>query len=428
MGAVFQAPELQLVHEFAIALLIGALVGIEREKHKTLKQLPSFAGIRTFILLSEAGAVSAWLSVRMAMPLIFGIALAGLSALIAIAYVLEKRSEPASVGLTTELAGFMVFMLGAAVMFGYASIAIALAVINTALLAFKGELHGAVDKLGREDIYAGLKLLTASFIVLPMLPNVPVDPWQALNPYKLWLLIILISALSLVGYVATRCLGSTRGVAVTGLSGGLVSSTAVTLSMARESREPGHESMGSIYASGILIAWIVMFFRVIFMVGVLNLDLLFPLMLPVGIMLGVNVVFVVAYYVYGQRAHPEAVNEVPLKNPFSLWSASKFGMLFAVVLLLVEITRKSATASGVVWIGVLAGLTDVDAISLSMADFARTPGMTSIAIQAVVAAILANTVVKCGLAVFLGSKGLARNMLPASLAMFVSGGLSLFFV
>ena len=297
-------------------------MGIEREKHKTLKQLPSFAGIQTFILLSEAGAVSAWLSVKMAMPLIFGIALAGLCVLISIAYVLEKRAEPASVGLTTELAGFMVFMLGAAVMFGYASIAIALAIVNTALLAFKGQLHGAVDKLGRDDIYAGLKLLTASFIVLPLLPNVPVDPWQALNPYKLWLLIVLMSALSLVGYVATRCWGSSRGVAVTGLSGGLVSSTAVTLSMAKESREPEHEIMGPIYASGILIAWVVMFLRVIIMVGVLNLDLLLPLMLPVGIMLGVNIAFVIVYYLRGKRAHPQAFNEVPLKNPFSLWSAS----------------------------------------------------------------------------------------------------------
>lgn len=425
---IFQTPDLQVVYEFAIALLIGALVGVEREKRKTLKQVPSFAGIRTFILLSEAGALAAWLSVKTAMPMIFAVALAGLCIQIAIAYVLEKRVDPSSVGLTTELAGVVVFLLGAAVMFGQATIAVGLAVMNTALLAMKGELHGAVQKLGRDDIYAGLKLLIASFIVLPLLPNEAVDPWRALNPYKLWLLVIMISALSLIGYVATRWLGSARGVAVTGLTGGLVSSTAVTLSMAKESRETGREAMSFNYAVGILVSWVVMFLRIILMVAVLGPSLLLPLMWPLGAMLVVNLVFVSVFYLRGSRTQPGSVNEVPLRNPFSLWSASKFGLLFALVLLLVEVSRQSFSASSVVWVGALAGLTDVDAITLSMVDFAKTAGMTSIAVQAIVAGVLANTVTKCGLAAGLGSRGLARCMVPASLAILLTGGLALFLV
>lgn len=425
---VLQTPDLQVVQEFGIALLIGALVGLEREKRKTGTQTASFAGIRTFILVSEAGALSAWLSVKVQMPLIFAVALAGLCVHIAVAYVLEKRADPASVGITTELAGVVVFLLGAAVMFGQASIAIGLAVINTALLALKGELHGVVQKLDRDDIYAGIKLLISSFIVLPLLPNEAIDPWHALNPYKLWLLVILISGLSLVGYVATRSLGQARGVAVTGLTGGLVSSTAVTLSMARESREAGREAMAVNYASGILLSWLVMFFRVILMVAVLRPSLLLPLMWPVGAMLLVNIAFVIGYYLRGTHRGGESVNEVPLRNPFSLWSASKFGLLFAVVLLLVEVSRQSFSASSVVWVGAFAGLTDVDAITLSMADFAKNADMVAIAVQAIVAAILANTLTKCGLAAGLGSGGLARRIVPASLAMGLAGGVGLLWV
>lgn len=426
-----QPPDLGTVQLFAIALLIGALVGVEREKKKADTQKPSFAGIRTFILLSEAGALSAWLALQTAMPLIFVASLIGLLSLIAAAYLLEKRADPASVGLTTELAGLTVFLLGAAVMFGHGAIAVALAVVNTSLLAFKDPLHGAVQKLGKEDIFAGLKLLIASFIVLPLLPDMPVDPWQALNPYKLWLLVVLISALSLVGYVATRWLGSARGVAVTGLTGGLVSSTAVTLSMARESRGGGQAQLRQLddaYAAGVLIAWCVMFLRVLGMVMLLNMTLLQALLWPFAAMLAVNAGLALCFYRLSLRdaAHrADHVAPVPLKNPFSLWSASKFGLLFAVVLLLVALARQEVSASGVLYVAVLAGLTDVDAITLSMSDFGKDPAQLALAAQAVVAAVWANTLTKAGLTIGLGSRGLAWRVCLATLVMLLAGALAL---
>ncbi|GAB2894178.1 MgtC/SapB family protein [Uliginosibacterium flavum] len=426
-----QTPELGTAQLFAIALLIGALVGTEREKKKVDTQRPSFAGIRTFMLLSEAGALSAWLSVQTSMPLIFGVTLTGLLILIASAYLLEKRADPASVGLTTELAALTVFLLGAAVMFGHAAVAVGLAVVNTSLLAFKDPLHGAVQKLGKEDIFAGLKLLIASFIVLPLLPHQAIDPWNALNPYKLWLLVVLISALSLIGYVATRWLGSARGVAVTGLTGGLVSSTAVTLSMARESRAGGEAVKDDAYAAGVLMAWIVMFARVLGMVALLNPSLLKPLLWPFGAMLAVNVGFAGWHYLRSLSAaghQADTMGEVPLKNPFSLWAATKFGLLFAVVLLMVEIARRSFSTAGLMYVAVLAGTTDVDAITLSMVDFAREPGLLGTAAQAVVAGVLSNTVVKAGLTVVLGSRGLARRMIIATVAMMAAGLLAIWLV
>ena len=139
-------------------------------------------------------------------------------------------------GLTSELAAIVVFLLGGMVMVGDRALAVALAVVTSAVLAYKQPLHGLVRRIDRDDLFAGIKLLIASFIVLPLLPDRAIDPWDAINPYRLWLLVIMISALSLVGYVAMRWLGTAHGTAVTGIAGGLVSSTAATLSFARAAR------------------------------------------------------------------------------------------------------------------------------------------------------------------------------------------------
>lgn len=421
-----QTTAMGLAQSFAVALLIGALLGIEREKKKESSHHPSFAGVRTFMLLAEAGALSAWLSQQMAMPLIFGVSLGGMLALIGVAYVLEKRVDATAVGLTTALAGVTVFLLGAAVMFGYAAVAVGLAVVNTSLLAFKDPLHGAIQKLGKEDIFAGLKLLIASFIVLPLLPHQTVDPWGVLDPYKLWLLVIMISALSLVGYVAIRVLGSARGVAVTGISGGLVSSTAVTLSMSRESRAMTHAGHDDAYAAGILMAWVVMFLRVGGMILVLNPALLLPMLWPYCAMLLINSCMAAIYYFRSLRAvSTDSIGAVSLKNPFSLWSATKFGLLFAAVLLMVELARRVLPVAGLVYVAVLAGTTDVDAITLAMSSQAGHSLLMAPAAQAVVACVLSNTVIKASLAAALGSRGLARRILAATGMMLLVGGVAI---
>ena len=424
-----QTPELTLLHQFAIALLIGALIGTEREKNKATNLLPSFAGIRTFILLAEAGALSAWLANQLSQPGLFIAALLCVLVLVGLAYMLEIRADPKSVGLTTELSALTVFLLGGAVLLGHAGIAIALAIINTSVLAFKDPLHGAVRKLGREDLFAGLKLLVATFIVLPLLPQRAVDPWNVLVPYKLWLLVVLISALSLVGYVAVRWLGNAKGVAVTGFSGGLVSSTAVTLSMAKESRGAGHAQMDEAYAAGVLIAWLVMFLRVVLMVIVLNPAMWRAMLIPFTTMTLTNAAFAAFYYFRSQRAlsaHPESVAEIPVKNPFSLWAAFKFGMLFAIVLLAVAIARDTFSSSGMVVVAVLAGTTDVDAISLSMAELGKAPEQIPLSVQAIAAAVLSNTLVKAALAALLGNPGMGRRVIAAAISIASVGLIALF--
>ena len=266
--------DLEAVWNFATALLIGALLGIERERHKREHDEQTIGGLRTFILFALIGALGGWLTLVLESPWILGAALLASLAPVLAGYVISARTQPDALGLTTELAAVAAFLLGAMTTLGYRELAVGLGVAVAAVLAYKQPLHGLVQRLDRDDVYAGLRLLIATFIVLPLLPDQPIDPWGALRPRSLWMLVLLISSLSLVGYVATRLLGAHRGIPLTGLTGGLVSSTAVTLAFSRQSREPGYAAAAPALASGILLAWAVMFARVIVEVLVVNRALL----------------------------------------------------------------------------------------------------------------------------------------------------------
>ena len=331
--------------DFATAILLGALVGIEREKRKSEEEdTHHIAGLRTFILLALFGAAAGFLSRSLSAPWILAVSLLIVGTFVAAGYYVTSRTSQNGKGLTTEIAAVIVFLLGAMVMYGYEPLAIGLGVVTAAVLAYKQPLHGFVEKLGWDDVYAGMRLLIATFIALPLLPNEPIDPWGALNPYKLWLLVILISSLSLVGYVLTRLLGASRGVALTGLVGGLASSTAVTLSFAKEGRETPQNA--NALACGILLAWAVMFVRVLVLVAVVNRPLLAPLLIPF-LAMAVTVGAFAAFYYYrdgSANTHMSAKGEVAVKNPFSLTAAAKFGALFAVVLLAVKIVARDPAA------------------------------------------------------------------------------------
>jgi uncharacterized membrane protein (DUF4010 family) len=314
---------------FATAVLLGALVGIEREKRKAEEgETSGTAGLRTFTLLALLGAAAAWLSRSTSSPWILAVALLIVGAFVVAGYFVAARANPESTGLTTEVAAVVVFLLGAMVMFGHQELAIGLGVVTAAVLAYKQPLHSFVDKLGWDDVYAGLRLLIATFIALPLLPNKPIDPWGALNPYSLWLLVILISSLSLVGYVLTRMLGPARGTALTGLTGGLVSSTAVTLSFAKEGRD-NPQNAGAL-TCGILLAWAVMLVRVIVLVAVVNRAPLAHVLVPFAVMAVVVGAFAaVLYFRGGSKDGTVAKRDLNVQNPFSLTAAAKFAALFA---------------------------------------------------------------------------------------------------
>ena len=252
----------RLFWSLVAAVLIGALVGIEREKSKAQAGNVGIGGVRTFVLFALTGALASWLAQSLGSAFVLVATVLAVAALVIAGYVMQARSKPDAIGLTTETAALAVCLLGAVCTAGHPELALAGGIAVSAFLAYKQSLHGLVAKLGADDISAGVKLLAATFIVLPLLPTRAIDPWGALVPRSLWLLVILIAGLSLVGYVATRALGAERGTAITGLTGGLVSSTAVTLTFAKRSREEKGATDDAL-AAGTFLAWGVSFARVL---------------------------------------------------------------------------------------------------------------------------------------------------------------------
>jgi uncharacterized membrane protein (DUF4010 family) len=424
--------DLAAIQNFAIAILIGALIGIEREKRRDTEV--TVGGIRTFILLAMLGATGGFLSKRFdtVWPLLIVVALGGLTVVAGFLVDVEERKGP--IGLITELAAIVVTVLAGLATLDQPALAVCLGIVVAALLAYKQPLHGLIDRIGWDDIFAGLRLLIASFIVLPLLPDRTIDPWQALNPRELWLLVVLISGLSMVGYVATRWLGPGRGTIVTGLTGGLVSSTAATLAFSRQSREARGQHAAHMLAIGTLIAWTVMFARVLVISFAVYPALLRPLAMPMAVMGLASLASVAVLYwrhVQMQKSskgdHKGRMADIAITTPFSLTQAVKFGLLFAVILLLVKIVGDLQRPEGLYLIAALAGLTDVDAITLSMTQYAREGGAVQIVVIAIIIAALANTFVKAGMAAVIGDGKYRRPILAATALIAVVGAAAIAF-
>lgn len=419
---MFAALDWAAAQDFGTALLIGMVLGVEREK-RIADDGHGIAGLRSFVLFAQAGAVAGYLAKVLAMPWIVPSVVIAVAAVLLAGYLASARVAPKSLGLTTELAALVTVLLGAMATTGARELAIGLGVCTAALLAYKQPLHGLVGRIGWNDVLVGLRFLLAAFLVLPLLPEHAVDPWGVLVPYKLWLLVLLISGLSLVGYVATRWFGSGHGTAITAATGGLVSSTAVTLTLVKQSREPGADPRQ--LAGGILLAWGVMFGRVVVAATIVHAPMLGELLVPFVAMLVACGVF--ALWAFGGRRGASIGSDevVPLRNPFSLWAASKFALLFAAVSLLMTAAQHYLPGTGVYAVAALAGLTDVDPITLSMADQAAK-GMQPmpVAVLAIVIAALSNTLVKAGVAIASG-KALARPVLCGTALVAVCGAAAL---
>ena len=260
-----------------------------------------------------------------------------------------------------------------------------------------------------------------------MLPDTNYGPpgLEVINPYKTWLMVVLIAGLNFVGYILVKVVGREHGLGITGLLGGLVSSTAVTLSFSQRSRvEP---NLTPVLALAILLAWTVMFFRVVVEVGVVNLSLAKNLTLGMLLMGFVSLVICMLLW---RRGRSKETGEVDTgHNPFELGDAIKLGGLFAVVIFIASAAQVYFGDTGLYVAGALAGLTDVDAIALSMANLAQQdPAMSSAAARTIVIAVISNTMVKCGMAIWLGAPSMRKTMIPITIALALSGAAAAYLV
>lgn len=398
-----------LFYRFGAALVIGILVGLQREYSQDSPDKEMFAGVRTFALMGLVGCTAALVAEVLASPWAFTGILLLLGTFIAVAYFISAwRGE---VGLTTEVAALVTVLAGALCYWGYLALAAAIAVATTVLLSLKLEMETFARRLTREDVYATLKFAVITAIVLPVLPNRTFGPppLDVLNPYNIWLMVVFISGISFLGYVLIKVVGSRHGIGLTGLLGGLVSSTAVTLSFTQRSQE--EPELAKPFALAITVAWTMMFARILIEVAVLNRRLLGVLWIPIVAAGAVGLAYCVYLY-FSQRTDQEG--DVALSNPFELGPAVKFGLIYAAILVFSKAAQTYLGDPGVYLSSVVAGLTDVDAITLSMAELSHATGSVDLntAARAIVLAAMSNTAVKGGIVLTSGAPALRRALFP----------------
>lgn len=415
---------LAVLTPFAISVALGLLIGIERQRFQAVEPASVPGGIRTFPLIAILGCGAAWLGARVGAPAFVALA-AGFAALIVGTYVVTAiRGD---VGMTSEVAALLTFVLGAMVYHDHALLASVLAVGATVLLSLRRPLHQLASRIEEADLYAALKLAVVTVIVLPLLPDrrFGPQPYDVFNPYKVWLLVVFIAAIGFAGYVGMKVLGPGRGIAAAGALGGVVSSTAVTLTFSGRSRET--PALSRACALAIALAWATLCVRVLIEVAVVNPDLVPRLAAPVGAALAASLVAAAILYLRERAVAAVEPEEVHVRNPFSLLSAVKFGALFTAILFVAKFAQVKFASAGVIAAAALSGTVDVDAMTLASARLARTGEMSSAtAVAAICVVIASNTLVKAGMAVALGSPALRRTLVPVAGATLAAGGAALF--
>jgi uncharacterized membrane protein (DUF4010 family) len=423
-----------LLIQVAYALAIGLFIGLEREHHILSEDIPPHEtpaqrgvakdewgvalGVRTFALLSLLGWAIGFGG--LAWPWLPPLGLVVIGILVAVQYVVTRRAE--GTGLTTEVAAVLTFVLGMIVNHDRA-LAVALALATTLLLIAKPWVHALVGKLRRVELSGTLQLLILLAIVLPLLPTEARDPWGALPPRKIGLFVVLIAGISYVGYILSRIIGGRRGMGLTGIIGGLASSTALTVAMTKMGRKSPDIRKPAQMA--IFLANTVMFIRVIVITAVLSRTVATRLAIPMGVMAAV----MLAGGAWKWRAaHKESKQGVEVdtgetfKNPFALLPALQWGAVLCAVLLLATLAQKWLGDRGLLAAAAVSGLADVDAITLAVTRQAAQNEITvSVGTLAVTIAVLSNTLVKAGMALFGGGRAFGLSIVVVALATVTAG-------
>jgi len=403
-----------MLERVLVALMIGVLIGLDRERAEVRKARQMFAGVRTFPLVALAGAIPVLLVDRVG-PLLLAVSLLAIAAVAVVSYV--RSSATGDVGATTEVAAVATFLLGALAGAGQLVVAGACGVAVAVLLVAKPKLEAFSRALSPEELTAALELAVITVIVLPVLPNRGYGPWHVLNPREIWLVVVLVTALSFVGFVAMRLLGERRGMQVTGAVGGLVSSTAVTMAMAERSR--ADQGLGRAAAAAAVVASSIMPLRMAVLAGAVNAGML-PRLLPVvGAM---ALAGLVAAWVLSRR-RPDETDEsgTRIRNPFSVVAALSFAAIYGVVLLVVRGAGEYFGSGGTFAAAGLSAVADVDAVTIAFSRLGPGAAGWQTPAAAVTVAAVTNTVVKLGIALGMGA-GRFRRYAAVSLAAIAAAG------
>jgi len=392
----------QIVVRLVVAALAGLAVGLEREwsGHAT-GPLARFAGLRTFFLLGTIGGVSGWLADSGTLAL-SAVLLAGATALSVAAYVVAARGGGQTVDGTTEVAAILVLALGVLAGLGYLELASGIVAVTVLALSEKERLRELVRRIGAEELRATLQFAVLALVVLPLLPDRSWGPWGGIHPRNLWIIVLVFSGLNFAGYLARRAVGPERGYGVTGLVGGLISSTAVTFQFSRLSRDD-HELAAGL-AVGVVGATTVLLPRLLLVSAVLNYEVALALLPMLAAPLLVGIVLV-AFALARRWSQPQDRTDIQeTRSPLRLASAIRMAFAFQISLMAIELVSQTLGQYGVLASAAVLGLTDMDALTLSMNRLGADPDMTRLAVRAIAIGVVANASLKLGLTLVLGSQ------------------------
>jgi uncharacterized membrane protein (DUF4010 family) len=389
--------DLSLVaQKLAIAVGLGLLVGLQRERVRS-----PVAGIRTFALITVLGTICALL----ASPFggwIVGVGAVAVAAMLVVGNMALRRTRPSDPGMTTEVAALLMYGVGAYLVVGHAAIAVAVGGGVAVLLHWKAPLHQFVARIGETDVTGIMRFVLVALVIYPVLPDQAYGPYQVLNPQQIWQMVVLIVGISLGGYVAYKLLGQRAGAVAAGILGGLVSSTATTVSYARHTRQA--ETGLGLAATVVVIASAMAYARILTEIAVVAPSVFWQMAPPLAAMLVAMAAIAAAMFFLARGQSAETLSQ---ENPAELLPAMIFAVLFALVTLGTEAARDYLGAGGMYGVALLSGLHDVDAITLSTARFVRQQKFdANTGWRLILAASLSNVAMKGVLAAALGQRRL----------------------
>ena len=408
-----------------VSACLGALIGLIRQwsEQKDKPGDMNFGGVRTYTLWSLLGYLAAFLTQHYSAA-VLPVALFLIGGHLTMLHWRDgKDGHP---GSTTFVAALLTCLVGALVNWGHQQTAILVAALTMVTLGSKQPLHSWTRHFTAEDIRSALQFAAITGVILPLVPDRPLGPFGAFNPYSTWLMVVLISGLGFGGYILMRLLGAQAGITVTGLVGGLASSTATTLAFSRRSKD--EPELSSSYALAVVLACTVMLARVGVMIAALNTELALKIALPFAVMALPGAGFALWQWL-AQRSEKQTVAPPHIHNPLGLGIAIKFGLLYALVAFLVKAATSLQFTAGLLPLSFLSGLTDMDAIALLMANSLHDGSVaTELATKCVIVGAIANSIMKAGFAISLGSPQLRRQITVVLSLTVVAGVLTLFFL
>ncbi|MBN1503267.1 DUF4010 domain-containing protein [Candidatus Woesearchaeota archaeon] len=390
-----------LMQKCITSLLLGALIGIEREKVKQRYKRVYFAGIRTYMIVTFLGTLSAYVSDNF-FDWFLAVVLVMYSLTILASYITNCYITK-HIGITSEISALVAFVIGVVSYTGPFELAVLSAVVITLTLSFSTPLHKFASQIKRQEFIDMIKFLIIAFVILPLLPNHSYGPYGFFNPYEIWLMVVFVSAVNFGSYILIKFFGAEKGIGLIGFFGGFLSSMAVVSSMAQKSKQEQKSLDPYIFAAA--IASSTMFLRVILEVFLLNSALLYKLVFPLVCMTFVG--YVPLTFMWKKLSHSSA--EMKIENPLNLNAALKFGVFYAVILFISKAGQLFMGSKGIYLASIISGIADIDAITIFVARQGQNI-LTEVAVMAIVIGATVNTVAKIFIGYLFGSKKFAKNL------------------